>query len=98
MVFVEKPQLRREKYIGVIQTTDSQDGELEDILQFLVTLKTPESATVREAKALITKSNKYFVTLSGTYRRKDNAPPRKVVFNDQNRQRIMEEFHEKAGH
>lgn len=98
MVFVEKPQLRREKYIGVVQTTDSQDGELEDILRFLVTLRTPESATVQEAKALITKSNKYFVTLSGMYRRKDNAPPRKVVFNDQNRQRIMEEFHEKAGH
>jgi hypothetical protein len=100
MAFATKDPPSTTAWIGILKGSDphEQDKELEDILRFLVTFSSPNFQTAKELKSFITKTHGYFVTNSGMYRRRKEAPPQKVIFGNGNRQRIMEDLHEKAGH
>ena len=98
MVYPEKEEPPRTAYIGVVSSLEGHDKELEEILRFLVTLKPPKFATAKLLKSFLAKAGRFFATENGMYRKRKDVPPQKVIFGDGNRQRIMDEFHEKAGH
>ena len=100
MAFATKEPPHPTAWAGIMEgiTSADQDKELENILRFLVTFSAPEFETAKDLKNFISKSNNYFVTKTGMYRRRKDAPPQKVIFGNGNRQQVMEELHEKAGH
>ena len=98
LVFAEKDPPPNGIFIGMANTSESQDKDLERILRYLITHKTPQFSDTKALKSFLTKSKRFFTTENGMYQIKTDSSPQKVIFGDDNRQRLMEEFHEKAGH
>ena len=98
LVFPFKEPTAPTAWIGLVSSLSEKDKELEEILRFLVTLKAPKFPSTKDLKSFLAKTQKFFVGETGMYRKKKEGPPQKVVFGDDNRQKIMEELHEKAGH
>ena len=98
MVYPVKPPKPVTAWVRTITPLAEKEGELEQILRYLVTMKPPKFASAKELKSFQRKSYRFFVTESGMYRQVKDRPPQKVVFGDANRQELMEDLHEKAGH
>ena len=98
LVFAEEELSPASAHIGVVNTAEGQDQELEAILRFLISHEAPKLPDTKTLKSFLNKAQGYFTTKKGMYWKKRDAPPQKVVFGDGNRQKLMEEFHEKAGH
>ena len=97
MVRAEQPK-NCVKLIGLAQAIRPEDKELEEILQYLVTLEVPGYQNIKELRKFILKTNKFFVSGTAMYKKRNDGPPQKVLFKESRRQEVIEELHEETGH
>jgi hypothetical protein len=88
-------QVRR---VVLVHTIRQEDKELESILRYLVTLEAPKFPTAKALRRFILKSNKFFIAGAAMYRKRNDGPPQKIIFDIPRRQEIVEEIHEDTGH
>ena len=94
-----KKPIRTKERIKVWTTLkDNQEGELVQILEFLVTLKLPDGLTHTKAKIFAQKAARFYVQGLAMYRRQKNRPDQKVIFPEERRREILEQLHEGIGH
>ena len=86
------------KRVGLAQSTRPEDRELESILRYLVTLKAPKFSDPKDLRRFVLKTNKFFVSGNAMYRKRNDGPPQKVIFNASRRQEVVDEIHEQSGH
>jgi len=98
MIHAERPPKPVTAWAGIASTLSEKDGELEKTLRFLVTKEAPKFDSSKDLKSFLRQSNRFFLTEEGMYRQVKDRPPQKVIFGDGNRQDLMEDLHEKAGH
>ena len=77
---------------------DAQDQALLKIRQYLQSLEIPEFATRAARQRFLKKASKHFVQEGHLFRRCSNRIPVKVIFDLAERQKIMQEAHDKHGH
>ena len=97
MVRAEQPK-HHVKLIGLAQAVRPEDKELEEILQYLVTLEVPGYQNIKELRKFILKTNKFFVSGTAMYKKRNDGPPQKVLFKESQCQEVIEELHEETGH
>lgn len=74
------------------------DEELDQIMQFLVTLKIPRGLDDKGAKSFAQKASHFFIQGVSMYRKRGDLSPQKVIFPLQKRREILLELHEGIGH
>ncbi|KAJ8462647.1 hypothetical protein ONZ51_g10761 [Trametes cubensis] len=78
--------------------TTTQDQVLRMIFRFLSDLEVPEFSTPRARFKFLRKCHNYFAKDGVMYRRYAQRMPVKVVFEENERRRILEEAHDQFGH
>ena len=68
--------------IGLAQAVRPEDKELEEILQYLVPLEAPKYQNNKELRKFILKINKFFVSGTTMYKKRNDGPPQKVLFKE----------------
>ena len=92
---------QRDKFREVTVLTVSKgevEEELDQIMQFLVTLKMPKGLDEKEKKSFAQKASHYYIQGLNMYRRRKNLPSQKVIFPTHRRREILTELHEGIGH
>lgn len=81
------------------ETESKQDRDLHDYLHFLQTLQIPASAVSNQQRhRFIRRASRFFVRNGKMYRRNGEKPPLQVIFDDEDRFRILHQAHEGLGH
>ncbi|KAI4294708.1 hypothetical protein K525DRAFT_145052, partial [Schizophyllum commune Loenen D] len=62
--------------------------------EFLDTLETPPFDTTQKRRRFLAKSTEFFKHGGSMFRRRPNQPPQKVIFEPQERLRILTEAHD----
>ena len=98
LVQAERRVTEKQQKIVCVTFREEAEEELDQIMQFLVTLKPPKGLTKKGKAAFAQKASNFYVQGVNMYRRRKNLPAQKVIFPLSRRREILTELHEGIGH
>lgn len=81
-LLVEKKCMHKRKQDRKVLVTmrEGLEEELDEILQFLVTLKPPREMNKKESRKFTQKASQFFVQGLNMFKKRSGLPPQKVIF------------------
>ena len=87
-----------QSYAALVTTRKEMEDELDQIMQFLITLELPWRLNEKERKAFAQKASRFYIQGLSMFKKRTNLPPQKVIFPIHRRKEILLELHEGIGH